>query len=353
MGKQDVGDLEEIRKGVEVWMQARLPDRPGLRVGPLEFPASSGESSITLLLAVNWPDGAEERFALRMVPPKSQVFEEHDLPLQVKMMDIMRSEGIPVPPVLGYEADPSIVGSDFYVMRFVEGRVPPDNPPMTIAGWVKEDCTPEQRAALWRSGLETLAAIHRIDASKHDLSRLPCASEGEPLVAQELRKFDSMFSQDLRDSCEPEILEAWQWLMANPPQDGTRRICWGDSRPGNVIFREDRPVAVIDWEMANYADPRSDVSWWVWIDRCNSLGLGLDRLPGIPTPEEIYAQWSKESGLSVEGIEWFELFTVARYAIVLALKFKAFAESQPDPPPKVENFAARFLPELLEAAGAR
>lgn len=359
MGEQDIGDLEKIRAAIEGWLQARMPDRPDLRVADLSFPKASGESSVTLILDVTWA-GADsgagtsaEKMVFRMAPPTSQVFESHDLLMQFQMMSLMAKEGLPAPPLIGYEPDTSIVGSDFYVMGFCEGRIPPDNPPFHATGWVKDDVSAEEREAMWRTGLETLAAIHRIDLARvdpaiADLSRLPRAEAGEPLVAQEVRTFDSMFKPELRRTADASIVEAWEFLAANMPPDGEPALCWGDSRVGNVIFRDARPVAILDWEMANISDPRTDLAWWIWIDRCNSEGLGLERLPGLPKPEDVYQRWHELTGRSIEGIAWFELFAVVRFAFILELKFIAMREANPDFP-VIPNFAVQFIPKLMEA----
>ena len=351
MGEQDIGDLEEIRRTVEGWMQRRMANRPGLRISQLNFPTASGESSVTLIFDATWPDGADEKFVLRMAPPTSQVFEQHDLVMQYQMMELMHLEGIPAPPLLGYEPDASFVGSDFYIMGFCEGRIPPDNPPMAITGWVKDELGAEERATMWRGGLETLARIHQIDITKHDLSRLPRAKAGERVVAQELRTFDSMFKPELRESVDSVLLEGWEYLMASPPESEAPGLCWGDSRPGNVIFRDLQPVAIIDWEMANISDPLTDLAWWVWIDKCNSEGLGVERLSGLPAPAEVYDLWHGLTGRSIRNIAWFELFAVVRYAVILELKFLAMRAANPDmgiPP----NFAAVFIPDLMKAARA-
>ena len=81
--------------------------------------------------------------------------------------------------------------------------------------------------------------------------------------------------------------------------------------------------------MANVSDPRTDLAWFIWIDRCNSEGLGAARLPGIPSPASLYAQWSERTGRSIRGIEWFELFAVVRYAIILERKFEFMREQNP------------------------
>jgi aminoglycoside phosphotransferase (APT) family kinase protein len=101
--------------------------------------------------------------------------------------------------------------------------------------------------------------------------------------------------------------------------------------------------------MANISDPLTDLAWWVWIDKCNSEGLGVERLGGLPTPAEIYADWRERTGRSIRNMAWFELFAVVRYAVILELKFRAFREMNPGmgiPP----NFAAQFIPELMKSA---
>ncbi len=347
MGAQDVGDLEKIRIGIEHWLAARLPDRRGLTIPSLDFPKASGESSVTLILEARSQTRGDERFVLRMPPPKSQVFDRHDLKMQFDMMTLMTNEKLPAPPLVGYEPSAELLGSDFYVMGFRAGRIPSDNPPMMIAGWLKDEVTPEQRKSMWTSGVDILARIHQIDLAKHDFSRLPRAARGEPVLAQEIRTFDTMFKPEIREDADPRILEGWTFLQATAPDDAKPAFCWGDSRVGNIIFDDHVPAAILDWEMANVSDPRTDLAWFIWIDRCNSEGLGAARLAGIPSPASLYAQWSERTGRSIRGIEWFELFAVVRYAIVLERKFAFMRETNPGL--VVPNFPANFIPELMKA----
>jgi aminoglycoside phosphotransferase (APT) family kinase protein len=232
-------------------------------------------------------------------------------------------------------------------MGFCEGRIPPDNPPMMLGGWLKEEVSAEDRAAMWASGIEVIAKIHQIDLAKHDLRRLPRAAAGEPILAQEIRTFDSMFKPELREKADPEILRGWEFLKRTAPDDASPALCWGDSRVGNVILRDNAPVAILDWEMANISDPRTDLAWWIWIDRCNSEGLGATRLPGLPDPARVYSRWSELTGRSIAGIEWFELFAVVRFAIILERKFAAIAAGNSDM--LIPNFTAQFIPDLIEA----
>lgn len=348
MGEQDIGDLEQIRLAIEGWLRTALPERHDLVIGDLSFPKASGESSVTLILEARWSEGGSEKLVFRMAPPTSQVFESHDLLMQFQMMSLMAKEGLPAPPLIGYESDSGLLGSDFYVMGFCEGLIPSDNPPFHATGWLKDDVSAEDRKTMWRKGMDVVAAIHRIDLGKYDLSRLPRASAGEPILSQELRTFGSMFKPELRRIVDPLILEGWKLLEATVPQDAEAALCWGDSRVGNVIFRDSAPVAILDWEMANISDPRTDLAWWVWIDRCNSEGLGFERLAGLPTPIEVYEQWRELTGRSIEGIAWFELFAVVRYAIILELKFIAMREANSELG-NIPNFSVQFIPALMSA----
>lgn len=354
MGEQDIGDLETIRVAIEGWLGHALPDRNGLAISALNFPKASGESSVTLILDVTWSGGAAEKFVFRMAPPTSQVFERHDLLMQFQMMTLMSEEGLPAPPLIGYEADASIVGSEFYVMGFCAGRTPSDNPPFSATGWLKDEASSEERVTMWRTGLDVLASIHRIDLDslhKANLARLPRAKAGESVLAQELRTFDSIFKPELRRTCDPLIVQGWELLQASVPKDAEPALCWGDARVGNVIFRESVPVAILDWEMANVSDPRTDLAWWIWIDRCNSEGLGLERLAGIPTPVEVYETWQRLTGRSIDEIAWFELFAVVRYAMILELKFKAMREAN-STLGNIPNFVVQFIPDLMKAVRA-
>jgi len=359
LGEQDIGDLETIRVAVEEWLRAALPDRSDLRIADLAFPKASGESSVTLILDATSREAGAEKFVFRMAPPSSQVFEKHDLLMQFQMMTLMADHGLPAPRLIGYEPDASIVGSDFYIMEFCEGQIPSDNPPFHATGWLKDEVSAADRATMWQRGLEVVAAIHSIDlkglaaeeggdTDRVDLGRLPRAAEGEKLLAQEIRTYGSMFKPERRKGADPLIAEAWELLEATVPEDGRPALCWGDSRVGNVIFRDLSPVAILDWEMANISDPRTDLAWWIWIDRCNSEGLGFERLAGLPKPEDVYREWQTLTGRSIEGIAWFELFAVVRYAIILDLKFIAFRAADPELG-EISNFVVPFIPALMAA----
>ena len=349
MGKQDVGDLEIIRQKLESWLSQRLGEPDNFVLGELNFPEASGESSVTLIVEASWLEAGEskqEKFVLRMAPKDSQVFESHDLKMQYDLMEIMLKEGIPAPEMVGYEASDSLLGSDFYIMRFVDGLIPPDNPPMAFGSWVSELST-EQRAEMWHNGLVTMANIHKIDICKYNLSSLLESAADESPMAHEFKRYDGMMAQGMRPNADPIITEAWQYLKDNMPKDGTRGLVWGDSRPGNVIWKDLKPIAMIDWEIASIGDPLSDLAWWFWIDHCNSVGLGAEKMTGLPEFSDAFQEWHKLTGLPIDDIAYYELFVLVRFAIIMERKLVHMIPVDPNFA-EMESHPVQFIQPLMD-----
>lgn len=347
MAKQEIGDLEKIRQTIESWIATKVPGAQDIKLDELKFPEESGESSVTLLLSAHY-GGKENKFVFRMEPVDSQVFDSHDLKLQYELMELIGEAGIPAPVMVGFESDKSLLGSDFYMMDFIDGQIPTDNPPFAFGGWVVE-LSEEQRATMWRNGLETIAKIHRLDMDKYDLPTLPRSDVGQSLVQHEIDKFDVLFIGDLRDNAVPELREAMEYIKANAPTDGPVRLCWGDCRVGNIIWQDLAPAAVIDWEMASLGDPLMDVAWWYWIDYVNSVGLGVEPISGLPQRADMYQQWHELTGLPIENSDYYDLFAVTRYAIILEKKFVAMKAAGLG---EIPNFAMPFVVQMLEACKA-
>ncbi len=354
MAKQDIGDLELIRQKLERWMCEKLGGLDDFVLGELNFPEASGESSVTLIVQASWSESGSKcakKFVIRMAPAESQVFEEHDLYLQYRLMEVMAEEGVPAPKLMGYEPSSDLVGSDFYIMEFIDGQIPPDNPPMAFGSWVSE-LTADQRKTMWGNGLKTLAKIHSIDMTKYDVPGLPRSADNEPSIAHELRKFDGIIVQGMRDNADPMILQAWQFLKENVPSTGDRGLCWGDSRPGNVIWGDLAPIAIIDWEMASIGDRQMDLAWWFWVDHCNAVGLGAEKLTGIPEFSDAYQQWHEITGLSIDNIAYYELFCVVRFAIVMERKLVFMTQQDPNYGEMVSH-PVQFIEPLMDICKAQ
>ena len=91
-------------------------------------------------------------------------------------------------------------------------------------------------------------------------------------------------------------------------------LCWGDARIGNIIFANscDSISAVLDWEMAVLGNPVQDMAWFNYIDATFAEGLGMPRLPGLPSYEETTSRWEQASSFSAADYDYYWIFAGMR-----------------------------------------
>jgi aminoglycoside phosphotransferase (APT) family kinase protein len=216
----------------------------------------------------------------------------------------------------------SVMGSPFWIMERVDGIVPPDNPPYNAGGWVFEGSA-EQRRRLWRSSIEALAKIARLDTAR--LPHFVTLEPGETGLDENLRHWtDSMMW-----ACggNPGALnqQVIDWLWANRPARRETGLSWGDARIGNMLFRDWECVAVIDWETITLAGPQLDLAHWIFMEDYYTECLGLKRLPGFGTRYETIALWEQLTGRIADQVDWHEVLAVFRININMARYVKLWS----------------------------
>ncbi len=249
-------DLAATRERLRAWFTTKLPHAQEVFVSELSGPGTTGFSNDTLLFdLVCREDGRETRreLVVRIEPGGIRVFPHYDLRQQFRVLRALASTDVPVPEVFWQEDDPRVLGAPFYVMARVAGRIPSDTPPYHAQGFVAE-LAPEERTGLWWSGIETLARIHRLDWRSLRVVE-GIRPDASPLRAQleDYRKFLDWAAQGRRHAASEAGL-AWLERRA-PAAPEPRALCWGDARLGNMIFRDARCVAVLDWEMVTLGNP--------------------------------------------------------------------------------------------------
>src|SRR5437868_3768529 len=134
MALLETPDLDGTRVRLASWLSGKLP--PGseqLEISELSIPQGAGHSNATLLFDARWREREGSRsggFVARVRPSGRGVFPEYDMQLQFRCMQILGAHSaIPVPKMLWFEDDPSVLGQPFYLMEKLDGIVPPDNPP--------------------------------------------------------------------------------------------------------------------------------------------------------------------------------------------------------------------------------
>ncbi len=348
-------DLELTHKQLREWLVGQLPRAEDVRLSALHGPDATGFSNDTLLGDAHWREAGQPRsrgLVFRIKPAGPRVFPEYDLALQYRVMHILGVEGsVPVPRMLWFEEREDILGAPFYVMERVEGRIPTDNPPYHVGGWLTE-IAPAERAAIWWSGIETLACIHQLDWKALGFGFLDAPERGATPLEQQLAYYQVYLRWAARGRSQPTIEPALEWLEANRPAEREPvALCWGDARVGNMIFREGRCQAVLDWEMVTLGNPVEDLAWWLFLDRHHSEGVEAPRLPGFPGREETVARYEAWTGSRVRHLHYYEIFAAMRFAVImvrLAQQMVGYGVLPENSDFETNNIVTRLLAKLLE-----
>jgi aminoglycoside phosphotransferase (APT) family kinase protein len=347
-------DLEADRKRLCDWLASKLPGARDVAISPLAAPQATGFSNETLLFDLEWSEaGRRERRSLvaRVEPIGFTVFPEYDLSLQYRTMQILGRTDVPVPRVLWLEpADRSVLGAPFYVMERVAGRVPTDQPPYHAGGWLTE-VAPEERAAIWWSGLDALARIHRLDWRALGFGFLERPALGATPFEQQLEHYRRYFAWAARGWPQPTAEAALAWLERRRPQEDEPALVWGDARIGNVIFDGGRAAAVLDWEMVTLGDPAQDLAWWLFLDAHHSEGIGVPRLPGFPSHDDTVARWEALTRRSAGDLHYWKVWAGFRFAVIMmriAQQLVRYGVLPPDSDLETNNTCTRMLARLLD-----
>ncbi len=348
-------DFAALAGPIAAWLDAAAPGSGATTISNLHAPEGGGMSSVTLLFDAN-----SRPLVARMPPDDTSypVFPSYDIAQQFEVMALVAEHSdVPVPPIVGVDGSGDVVGAPFGVMEAVDGRTPSDNPPYVFGGWLM-DATPKNAGLLQDGSVEVLAGLHAIPDASTVFSTL--AVEGEPLRAHvdALRAYyDWTRSED--DLRIPIIEEAFDWLEANWPADpGPGVLSWGDARPGNIIYDQFTPAAVIDWEMAAIAPREVDLAWIVFLHRFFQDIAEVFEMPGLPDfcrRDDVVATYESLTGHTVRDFDWHLLYAALRHAVVMSRVKRRMIhfgeEQQPDDPNDMVMHAAA-LKKILEGTYA-
>jgi aminoglycoside phosphotransferase (APT) family kinase protein len=346
-------DLDRIAEGLAAWLRRKLPDAHNLCVSNLLRP-SLGLSNDTALFDLDWSDARGEhhqRLVARLLPTERLVFPEYDLARQYRVMEALEGSGVPVPHMRWFEADPTVFGQQFFVMDACEGEAPSDVPPYHTPVGMCFDASPAERAKMWWNGIEVLARIHAVDWHARGLAFLGDAWSPRAAMDAQLDYWADYFEWARTAERQPILDHSLQWLRRNRPTPARTALCWGDSRLGNMLFKDFEVTAVLDWEMAFLGDPEADLAWWLFLDWNHSEGYQIPRLEGFPTREETVARYQKLCGRRVENLFYYDVFAAFRFGAIMARVATIMRES--GLPMPTEDFASnnpctRRLSDLLE-----
>ena len=347
--KKSSRDLGALRDRLQAWAEHRLAPEAAPEVGEITNPSASGMSSETLLCDLTLTEAGARRtqpIVVRLAPdPKDEpVFPVYDFEMQYRVIELVGAHSpVPVPPLRWLETDPSHLGTSFFVMDRVEGRVPPDNPPYSLAGWVK-DASPAERRTLQDGTVEVLAALHAIDVEKLDVDFLEFDLPGDTPLRRHVENQRRYYAWTRGERRFPLIEDTFAWLEDHWPADeGPTVISWGDSRIGNLMYDGFVPKAVFDWEMAGLAPRGTDVGWLIFMhqffEEVIEKHLSQTGLPDLLQRDAVASTYERLSGHGLPDLRFYEVYGALRHGIIMARiasRMAHFGQSEwPDDPQDV------------------
>ena len=349
-------DPDSTRAALGQWFRRARPAARRPEVTLLPSPRT-GYSSETILFEVEWWEEGEavrESFAARVRPAGYSLYQEHDLDTQWRVIDALgRSTDVPVPEVVGHAVEEdSPLGQPFFVMRRVEGLVPGDSPPYTVRGWLL-DAGPEAQRQVYESGLEALALVGTADWEALGLGFLAASRLHPPGLAAQTRADEAFRDWVASGRPLPGFDDALAWLTTHLPDDRRLALNWGDARLGNIIFRDFRAVALLDWEMTALGPPEADLAWWLTFHRLHSEGRDVAGPPGFPAEDRAVALYERWAGPVQTDLRWLMVRAALRAGLLL-YRFNdmlvAGGKIEPDSPHAAHLPARRVLDSLLAGA---
>ncbi len=292
---------------LERWMAANVAGFEGpLAVSQFK----GGQSNPTYRL--DSPSGA---FVLRRKPPGALLPGAHAVEREARVMSALGPTGFPVPLIHGLCEDAAIIGTPFFVMGLVEGRIVWE---ASFPG-----LEPAARAAHFDAMNATIARLHSVDPATVGL-----ADYGRPaaFVERQVARWSKQYLADTGAGRLPQMDRLVDWLGTNLPRDrNDARIVHGDFRCDNMIFAcaEPRVLAVLDWELSTIGDPVADFVYHLLMYRMPAgLFTGLDGLDlaalGIPAEVDYVAAYCRRSGReTLPDVDYLTVFVMFRLAAII------------------------------------
>jgi aminoglycoside phosphotransferase (APT) family kinase protein len=321
-------DLTALPEVMSKWLSTVLPGGATPEITVESGVDSNGMSSETIILTGRWEEDGEQReqkFVARVAPTQQDVpvFSSYRMDHQFDVIRIVgETTDVPVPPVRWLEPTGSVLGTQFFLMDYVDGRVPPDVMPYTFGDNWFADAPVESQRELQDSTVEVIAKLHAIPEPEKTFGFLNDGSDSNAL-RRNLNWLKSWYQFAVPDIGRSALVErSLEWLEANWPEDVAATdpvLVWGDSRIGNVLYDGFRPAAVLDWEMATLGPREMDVAWIIFAHMVFQELAGLAGLPGLPNvmrEEDVRALYKDHSGVDLGDLNWFYVYSGAIWCCV-------------------------------------
>src|SRR3954468_12364219 len=278
------------------WMTANVAGYEG----PLEVRQfKGGQSNPTYQLIT-----PGKKYVLRRKPPGKLLPSAHAVDREYKVITALGTTGFPVAKTYGLCVDDGVIGTWFYIMDMVEGRILWDQS--------LPQYTPAERRPIYMDKIRVLAELHNTD-----YARIGLEDFGRPgnYMGRQVERWTKQYKASETVHI-PEMEKLIEWLPKTLPVQERTSIVHGDYRLDNMIFHptEPRVIAVLDWELSTLGEPMADFTYllmqWIMPGLVNADLKALN----IPTMEEAAQIYCNATGSAVPDLNWYFSYNLFRLA---------------------------------------
>jgi aminoglycoside phosphotransferase (APT) family kinase protein len=313
----DTADVTAVREAHK-FDEGKLVDYLAQNVDGYEGPLTisqfeGGQSNPTFLLQT-----PKREYVMRKKPPGVLLPSAHAVEREYRIMSALQDTDVPVARTFCLCEDADIIGTPFYIMEKVEGRIfrQPSLPGMD----------PAERKAIYDAMNDTLAKMHSVDVDAAGLSDF--GKQGNYFERQ-IGRWTKQYRASETDNVD-SMEELINWLPANLPNDDTTTICHGDYRLENMIIHPTKPevVAVLDWELCTLGHPLADLGYncmtYHFMHPASGGLVDLDYdAVGIPSEEAYIKDYCARTGRdSIENWHFYVAFSFFRLAAIVQGVYK-------------------------------
>jgi aminoglycoside phosphotransferase (APT) family kinase protein len=304
-------------------LKAFLESQPQVRgivsLGPLSYPSAGAGSSNGIAFFTAEMDRGEgyRRYDLVLrYSPGVSLLKQKSFSDEFLTVKAVQATGLPVPHVWWLDKDGSQVGFASYVMDRVLGDAP--SGPMYSAGPLAE-VMPQQRKAMMLEAAGFHGRLRKAAIGPVEVPHLVHRGAGATAIEQELSWWlkEDQLSLPAGDSRLGMIEELFRWTIGHQPKAYAPNLVHGDAQIANVMFRDGRIAAVLDWELSYLGHNESDLALVTFLTETHKV---IDKhVDGTPTESEYVARFEAESGTKVQHWEYFKLMSMFRVCAVVLL----------------------------------
>ena len=308
-GLKNADDLnsDELLR-LESYLQSRLPNFEGIN-SIKQF--KGGQSNPTFLIK-----SADKSYVLRRKPPGNLLKSAHAVDREYKIIKALKKVNFPVPKTYILCEDKSVIGTIFYVMEFLQGRIfwDADMP----------DCSVKERSEIYDDLNKNMAVLHNLDYENLGLSDFGVSGN---YFARQISRWSKQYQYSETKKIK-EMDKLIEWLPQNIPENDESTIVHGDYRLDNVIVHPSKPkiIGILDWELSTIGHPLGDFTYNLLSWQMPDIGIGSGGLfgknikeLGIPSEEEYINRYCERTGIShgLEDREFYSAYNFFRLAAIL------------------------------------